>query len=87
MPLKTAPGLQVFGIEYRGTRRPRRVNDQGVPKRNLRKAVQFDRRDYTVRVKTDNPGASQDLDLPLRHLRRQPRFARGRYEVFLQYGP
>src|ERR1035438_1140024 len=42
----------------------------------LADAVQFNRGDDIPRVKANDSAASQDRDLPLRHLRRHPEFAR-----------
>lgn len=46
--------------------------------------MQFDHGDDIVRVKSNEYSASQDLYLPLRHLRRQPERARRGGKVLLQ---
>jgi hypothetical protein len=75
--------MKVLGVQHRRTRRPRGVNDQSAPKRDLRKPMQFDRCDHIARLETHDSAARQDLDLPLCHLRSHPELARHCHKVLL----
>ena len=83
-PARNSSRLQILRVEYRRTRRPRCVNNQGIPKRNLRQTAQFDRGDDIVRAKTNDSGARHYFDLSLCDVRRQAKLARRRCEVLLE---
>lgn len=53
--------MQVFAVQHSRSRQPRRVNDQGIPERNLRETVEFDGRDDIASFQAKDSGTRQDM--------------------------